>query len=252
MTGSPLESKLFGWRAYGRYGYRFIAGMMRNAGWGQAIKAKVAPIWRQEGLKIPQEQPPRGRLWFNDGGCIRLRATHPNHVWSYDFLFIRDAYGGKSKMLTIIDEFTMKRLTIFCTRRIGSIQVIEQLANAMMIHGIPEYIRSNNGPEFITKEQWSWLFGIGVKTAYIEPGSPWENGFCESFNDTFRDNLLDGKIFYSLKEAQIIVGEWVKQMTKGNPFRDNHVRPHSALDYRPPALQTQVPQMIQNPPILLQ
>ncbi|WP_096674243.1 IS3 family transposase [Polynucleobacter meluiroseus] len=229
---------------YGRYGYRFIAGMMRNSGWGQATTAKVARIWRQEGLKIPQKQAPRGRLWFNDGSCMRLRATAPNHVWSYDFVFIRDAYGGKIRMLTMIDEYTRKCLTIHCARRIGSVQVIEQLANAMMIHGIPQYIRSDNGPEFIAKELRSWLSGIGVKTAYIEPGSPWENGFCESFNGTFRDNLLDGEIFYSLKEAQIIVGEWVKHY--------NHVRPHSALGYRPPAPQTQVPQIIQNQPMLLQ
>ncbi|OIM97159.1 integrase [Polynucleobacter sp. QLW-P1DATA-2] len=229
---------------YGRYGYRFIASMMRSAGWGQATTAKVARIWREEGLKIPQKQPPRGRLWFNDGSSMRLRATHPNHVWSYDFVFIRDAYGGKIRMLTMIDEFSRKCLTIHCARRIGSIQVIEQLANAMVLHGIPEYIRSDNGPEFIAKELRSWLSGIGVKTAYIEPGSPWENGFCESFNGTFRDNLLDGEIFYSLKEAQIIVGEWVKHY--------NHVRPHSALGYRPPAPKTQVPKLLQNQPSLLQ
>jgi len=114
----------------------------------------------------------------------------------------------------------------------------------MITHGIPEYIGSDNGPEFIAKELRSWLSGIGVKTAYIEPGSPWENGFCESFNGTFRDNLLDGEIFYSLKEAQIIVGERVKHY--------NHVRPHSALGYRPPAPQTQVPQIILNQPSLLQ
>ena len=109
---------------YGRYGYRFIAGMMRNSGWRQATTAKVARIWRQEGLKIPQKQPPRGRLWFNDGSCMRLRATAPNHVWSYDFVFIRDAYGGKIRMLTMIDEYTRKCLTIHCARRIGSVQVI--------------------------------------------------------------------------------------------------------------------------------
>ncbi|MCE7530492.1 IS3 family transposase [Polynucleobacter sp. IMCC 29146] len=229
---------------YGRYGYRFIAGMMRNSGWGQATTAKVARIWRQEGLKIPQKQPPRGRLWLNDGSCMRLRATHPNHVWSYDFVFIRDAYGGKIRMLTLIDEFSRKCLTIHCARKIGSIQVIEQLANAMIDNGIPEYIRSDNGPEFIAKDLRSWLSGIGVKTAYIEPGSPWENGFCESFNGTFRDNLLDGEIFYSLREAQIIVREWVKHY--------NHIRPHSALGYRPPAPQTKAPQIILNQPSLLQ
>ncbi len=129
-------------------------------------------------------------------------------------------------------------LTIFCARRIGSVQVIEQLANTMIIHGIPEHIRSDNGPEFIAKELRKWLSGVGVKTAYITPGSPWENGFCESFNGTFRDNLLDGEIPYSFKEAQIIVGEWVK--------RYNHVRPHSSLGYRPLAPQVQVLGIIQN------
>ena len=229
---------------YGRYGYRFIASMMRSAGWGQATTAKVARIWRQEGLKIPQKQPPRGRLWLNDGSCMRLRATHPNHVWSYDFVFIRDAYGRKIRMLTMIDEFSRKCLTIHCARRIGSIQVIEQLANAMITHGIPEHIRSDNGPEFIAKELRKWLSGIGVKTAYITPGSPWENGFCESFNGTFRDNLLDGEIFYSLQEAKVVVGEWVKHY--------NHERPHSSLGYRPPAPQVQIPKIIQTQPILLQ
>jgi len=157
------------------------------------------------------------------------------------FVFIRDAYDGKIRLLTLIDEYTRKCLTTYCARRIGSIQVIELLANVMIDNGIPEYIRSDNGPEFIAKELRSWLSRIGVKTAYIEPGSLWENGFCGSFNGTFRDNLLDGEIFYSLEEAQIIVGEWVKQMTKGNPFRDNHVRPHSTLGFRPPAPQTQDP-----------
>ena len=229
---------------YGRYGYRTIAGLMRNAGWLSATSAKVARIWREEGLKVPQKQPPRGRLWLNDGSCMRLRATHPNHVWSYDFVFIRDAYGGKIWMLTMIDEFSRRCLTIHCARRIGSIQVIEQLANAMVVHGIPEYIRSDNGPEFIAKDLRKWLSGIGVKTAYIEPGSPWENGFCESFNGTFRDNLLNGELFYSLKEARVVVGEWVKHY--------NHVRPHSALGYRPPAPQTQVPKIIHNQPIMIQ
>jgi transposase InsO family protein len=141
---------------YGRYGYRLIASMMRNSGWGQATTAKVARIWRERGLKIHQKQPTRGGLWFNDGSFMRLRVTHPNHVWSYDFVFIRDAYGDKIRMLTMIHEFSRKCLTIYCARRIGSIQVIEQLANAMIDNGIPEYIRTDNGAEFIAKELSSW------------------------------------------------------------------------------------------------
>jgi putative transposase len=146
-------------------------------------------------------------------------------------------------MLTLTDEFSRRCLTIHCTRRIGSIQVIEQLANAIIDNGIPEYIRSDNSPEFITKELRAWLSTVGVKTAYITPGSPWENGFCESFNGTFRDNLLDVEIFYSLQESKVVVGEWVKH--------DNHERPHSALGYRPRASQGQIPKIIQTQPILL-
>jgi hypothetical protein len=144
---------------------------------------------------------------------MRLQAIYPNHFCSYEFVFIRDAYGGKIRMLTMIDN------------------------------GILRYIRSDNGPEYIAKELRSWLSGIGVKTAYIESGSPWKNGFCESFNGTFRDNPLDGKIFYSLREAQIIVGEWFKHYS--------HIRLQSTLGYRLPASQTKVPQMIQDQPILL-
>lgn len=135
----------------GRYCYRFIASMMRSAGWSQARTTKVARIWCEEGLKILQKQPPRGRLWLNDGSCMSLRATHPNHVWSYDFVFNRGAYGGKIRMLTMIDKCSIKCLTIHCARRIGSIQVIERLASAMITHSIPEYIRSGSGPEFIAK-----------------------------------------------------------------------------------------------------
>jgi len=242
---TPIEAEVIRLAGlYGRYGYRMVAGLMRQAGWHQATTARVARIWRQEGLKVPRKQAPRGRLWGNDGSCVRLRASHPNHVWSYDFVFVRDAYGGKIRMLTMIDEYTRRCLTIHCARRIGAIQVIEQLADVMLINGIPEYIRSDNGPEFIAKELRKWLGGIGVKTAYIEPGSPWENGYCESFNGTLRDNLLDGEIFYSLKEARVIVGEWVKHY--------NEIRPHSSLRYKPPAPQTLVPRFIQKQAVSIQ
>jgi len=126
----------------------------------------------------------------------------------------------------------------------GSIKVIEQLANAMVVHGIPEYIQSDNGPEFMAKGIRRWLSGIGVKTTYVEPGSPWENGFCESFNGTLRDNLLDGELFYSLKEVRVVVGEWVKHY--------NHVRPYRSLGYRPPTPKNQVPKLIHHKPIMIQ
>lgn len=155
-----------------RYGYRTIAGMMRNSSWSQATASKVGCIWSEESLKIPQKQSPKGRPWFNHASCIRLRANYPNYLWSYDFVHISDAYGGKIRMLTLIDEFNRKCLTIHCARRIGSIQVIEQLANAMITHDIPEHICSDNGPEFIAKDLHKLSSGIGVKTAYITPDSP--------------------------------------------------------------------------------
>jgi putative transposase len=178
---------------YGRYGYRMIAGLMRNAGWQQATQERVRRIWKEEGLKVPDKQHPRGRLWLNDGSCLRLRPEHRNHVWSYDFVLIRDINGRKIRMLTMIDEYSRTCLVVHCARRIGADEVIEQLANAMIVHGMPEHIRSDNGPEFIANRLRDWLAHVGVKTAYIEPGSPWENGYCESFNGTLRNELLDGE-----------------------------------------------------------
>lgn len=224
---------------YGRYGYRMIAGLMRNAGWHQATVERVRRIWREEGLKVPTDQKPRGHLWLNDGSCLRLRPEHRNHVWSYDFVLIRDAYGRKIRMLTMIDEFSRKCLTVYCARHIGANEVIEQLANAMIVHGIPEHIRSDNGPEFVANRLRAWLAHVGVKTAYIEPGSPWENGYCESFNGTLRDNLLNGEIFYGVREAQAVVNRWVDHY--------NTVRPHSALGYKPPAPEIQVRAAPHNP-----
>ncbi len=226
---------------YGRYGYRMIAGLMRNGGWLLATPDRVRRIWREEGLKVPEKQPARGRLWLNDGSCLRLRPTHAHHVWSVDFVLIRDAYGGKIRMLTMIDEYSRTCLAIHCARRIGADEVIEQLAQAMINHGIPEYIRSDNGPEFIAHRLRHWLERVGIKTAYITPGSPWENGYCESFNGTLRNELLNGDIFYGVREAQVLVNQWVRHY--------NTTRPHSALGYKPPAPEVKWPtvtQILQN------
>jgi putative transposase len=150
-----------------------------------------------------------------------------------------DAYGRKIRMLTMIDEFSRRCLTVHCARHIGANEVIEQLANAMIVHGIPEHIRSDNGPEFVANRLRQWLAHVGVKTAYIEPGSPWENGYCESFNGTLRDNLLNGEIFYGVREAQAVIDRWVDHY--------NRVRPHSALGYRPPAPEIQIRSAPANP-----
>ena len=190
-------------------------------------KDRVQWIWRREGLKVPQKQRPRGRLWLNDGSCVRLRPERPNHVWSYDFMSARTHEGRTLRLLTLLDEYTRECLAIRVERRMGSQQIIEALSDVMLWRGIPEQIRSDNGPEFIAKQLRQWLANLGTGTLYIEPGSPWENGYCESFNGKLRDECLNGEIFYSLKEAQVVIEQWRVQY--------NTVRPHSALGYRPPA-----------------
>jgi putative transposase len=211
---------------YGRYGYRRINAMLRQAGWTVNLK-RVERIWRREGLKVPARQPKRGRLWLNDGSCIRLRPEHPNHVWSYDFVEARTHDGRKVRMLNIIDEFTRECLAIRVARKLKGADVIDVLSDLFIVRGVPGHIRSDNGPEFVAKAVRSWITGVGAKTAYIAPGSPWENGFIESFNSKLRDELLNGEIFYSLKEARIIIEAWRRHY--------NTIRPHSALAYRPPA-----------------
>lgn len=188
---------------------------------------RVERLWRREGLKVPQKQPKRKRLWFNDGSCIRLRAEHPNHVWSYDFVEDRTHDGRKYRMLNIIDEFTRECLAIRINRKLKSTDVIDVLADLFTLRGVPVYIRSDNGAEFIAIAVQDWIAAVRAKTAYIEPGSPWENGYCESFNSKLRDELLNGEIFYTLEEAKIIIESW--------RCHYNEIRPHSSLGYKPPA-----------------
>ena len=217
---------------YGRYGYRRITAMLRSEGW--AVNAKrVERIWRREGLKIPQKQPKKGRLWLADGSCIRLRAERPNHVWSYDFVEDRTHDGRKYRMLNAIDEFTHEALAIRIDRKLNSTDVIDVLSDLFILRGVPEHIRSDNGPEFIATAVQDWITAVGAKTAYIAPGSPWENGYIESFNARLRDELLDGEIFYTLKEARIIVESWRRHY--------NTVRPHGSLGYKPPAPEVFIP-----------
>ena len=186
---------------YGRYGYRRITALLRDAGWMVNLKC-VERIWRREGLKVPVKQPKRKRLWLNDRSCIRLRPEHPNHVWSYDFVEDRTHDGHKYRMLNIIDEFTRECRAIRINRKLNSTDAIDVLSDRFILRGVPRYVRSDNGPEFIAKAVQDWIAAVGAKTAYIEPGSPWENGYCESFNSKLRDELLNGEIFYSLKEAK--------------------------------------------------
>jgi transposase InsO family protein len=213
-------------REYGRYGYRRITALLRLEGWRVNAK-RVQRIWRQEGLKVPRRQPKRGRLWLADGSCVRRRAERPNHVWSYDFVFDRTHDGRPLRMLTIVDEFTRECLAIDVERRLGSEDVLERLTDLFVRRGPPAYIRSDNGAEFTANAVRGWLTRLGVQTLYIEPASPWENGYVESFNGKLRDELLDREIFYTLQEAKVLIEQWRQHY--------NRIRPHSSLGYWPPA-----------------
>jgi len=211
---------------YGRYGYRRVTALLRAEGW-QVNHKRVERIWRQEGLKVPKKQPKRGRLWLNDGSCIRLRPTHRGHVWSYDFTATRTHDGRAVRMLTVLDEYTRECPAIVVARKLKSDDVLHTLAELFARYGAPEHLRSDNGPEFTAKVVREWLRRVGVGTLFIAPGSPWENGYNESFNGKLKDELIDREIFYTLREAQILVEQWRREY--------NTIRPHSSLGYRPPA-----------------
>lgn len=210
---------------YGRYGYRRITALLKVEGW-QVNHKRVERIWREEGLKVPNKQRKRKRLYLNDGSCIRLRPNWQNHVWSYDFVADRLSNGKKIRMLTVIDEYSRKCLAIHVKNRLQSDDVIEVLTRLFTTEGLPDYIRSDNGSEFTAKILQDWLHELKVKTAFIEPGSPWENGYNESFNGRLRDECLNGEMFHTLTEAQVIIEDWRTHY--------NHIRPHSALGYKPP------------------
>jgi transposase InsO family protein len=220
---------------YGRYGYRRVTGLLRNEGWRVNHK-RVERLWRREGLKVPKKQPKRGRLWFNDGSCVRRRSEYPNHVWSYDFIHDRTADGRAFRALAIIDEWTRECLSLDVARSLRSGDVLDRLESLFVQRGTPQYIRSDNGPEFTAKAVRSWLTQLEVQPLFIEPGSPWENGYVESFNGKLRDELLNREIFYTLREAQVLIERW--------RLHYNQLRPHSALNYQPPAPQAIAPIMI--------
>ena len=214
---------------YGRYGYRRIWALLRAEGFMINHK-RVQRIWREEGLKVPEKQPKRSRLWFNDGSCIRKRAEYKNHVWSYDFVSDQTDEGRKFRMLTVIDEYTRECLAIPVKRRLNSMDVVETLGKLFINRGVPKYIRSDNGSEFTAAFVRRWLSQLNVNTLFITPGSPWENGYNESFNGKLRDELLARELFYTLKEAQVLIERWRREY--------NTIRPHSSLGYLPPTPET--------------
>lgn len=211
---------------YGRYGYRRILELLQRDGW-QINHKRLERLWKREGLKVPGKQPRRRRLWLNDGCCVRLRPQHQDHVWSYDFVKARLSNGQAIKILTIIDEYTRECLCLCVDRKITSDDVLCRLEELFVLRGVPRHIRSDNGPEFTATVLRNWLRDVGVDTLFIEPGSPWENGYNESFNGKLRDELLNGELFDTLQEARVVIELWRREY--------NTVRPHSSLGYRPPA-----------------
>ena len=209
-----------------RFGYRRVRALLVSEGWSVNLK-RVHRLWRREGLKVPQVQRRRRRLGQSEDGCTRRRAERPDHVWSYDFIHDRTADGRGLKMLPIVDEYTRECLTIEVERSLTAEDVISTLEYLFEVRGEPEFIRSDNGPEFIAEAVKGWLARRGSKALYIAPGSPWENAYSETFNSRFRDELLDREVFETLKEAKVIVED--------HRLDYNHRRPHSSLGYRTPA-----------------
>jgi putative transposase len=213
-------------RAHPRYGYRRITALLRQDGW-RINRKRVQRLWRQEGLKVPRKQRKKRRWGGSANGAARRRAQRPNHVWSYDFIEDQTADGRKLKILPIVDEFTRECLTIEVERSFTAKDVVETLKFLFELRGAPDYLRSDNGPEFIAEAVKTWLAESGVNTLYIEPGSPWENPYSESFNSRFRDELLNRELFETLAEAKVLIED--------HRLEYNHRRPHSALGYRTPA-----------------
>ena len=223
---------------YGRYGYRRITAMLRADGWHVNHK-RVERIWREEGLRVPAKQPKRGRLYLHDGSCIRLRPCWRHHVWSYDFVSSRLANGRKFRMLTVIDEYSRECVMIRVGYQLKADDVLAALTELFTRYQVPDYIRSDNGSEFTAQMVRTWLATLGVNTAYITPGSPWENGFNERFNGSLRDELLNREIFTSLHEAKALIEAWRNEY--------NHIRPHSSLNYQPPSPKVRVPHAVVKP-----
>ena len=217
---------------YGRYGYKRITALLKADGWRVNHK-RVARIWREEGLRVPKKQSKRGRLWLNDGSCVRLRAMFTDHVWSYDFVHDRTLDEKSLRILCVIDEYSRECLALKVARSLKSSDVLRVLDDLFIRRGLPKFIRSDNGAEFTAKAVRAWLNTLNVKPLYIEPGSPWENGYVESFNGKLRDELLNRELFDTLKEAQVLIEQWRRHY--------NTVRPHSSLGYLPPAPETILP-----------
>lgn len=208
-----------------RYGYRRVGNLLRREGW-KVNQKRVYRLWRQEGLKVPVRQRKKRRMGSSANSCVRRRAERRNQVWSYDFVMDQTEDGRRLKWLPIVDEYTRECLRLEVERGMEAQDVVGILAGLMLERGRPEFIRSDNGPEFIAKAVREYLKAQGSETAYIAPGAPWENAYSETFNSRLGDELLKREVFMSLKEAKVLAQEYRTEY--------NTRRPHSALDYRTP------------------
>ena len=213
-------------RRHPRFGYRRIWVLLRQEEW-RVNRKRVRRLWRENGLKVPQKQCKRRRLGWSGNGSQRLRSQRKNQVWSYDFVMDQTNDGRRLKMLAVVDEYTRECLTIEVERSLNAQDVVATLRYLFELRGAPTYLRSDNGPEFIAEAVKAWLRASGVSTLYIEPGSPWENAYSESFNGRLRDELLNREEFATLKEAKVLLEDWRLEY--------NHRRPHSSLGYQTPA-----------------
>jgi len=209
-----------------RLGYRRIAALLRGEGWSVNVK-RVYRLWRREGLKVPRKTRKRRAVGSSASACHVRRAEHEDHVWTWDFVFDRTTSGTALKWLSIVDEHTRECLALKVSRSITSEDVIDTLAELFAMRGVPQCVRSDNGPEFVAQAIGRWFEKTGVQSLYIEPGAPWENGYAESFHSRLRDELLNVHAFADLREARALSVAW----------RDdyNHQRPHSSLGYLTPA-----------------
>ena len=210
---------------YPRYGYRFITAKLRQDGW-QVNHKRVQRLWRKEGLQVPYRRKIKKSLGSSLNACFVKKADFPNHVWTYDFIEDATEDGRKLKFLTVLDEYTRESPVIEVGRSIRSKDVIAVLEYLFMVRGVPRFIRSDNGAEFMADAIKRWLADNEVETLYIEAGCPWENGYIESFHARLRDELLDRELFYSVKEAGVLAENWRQEY--------NHHRPHSSLNYMTP------------------
>ena len=208
-----------------RFGYRRIAALLRKEFW-RASATRIYRLWRREGLKVPQKKRKRRRLGKTENGCHRRRAEHKDHVWCWDFVFDHTTSGSTLKWLSIVDEYTRECLALKVDRSITSEDVIDTLAELFAMRGVPRHIRSDNGPEFIARAIQRWTNQLSIEALYVEPGSPWENGYAESFHSRLRDEFLAVEVFESLAAARKLTATW------RNDY--NHYRPHGSLGYVTP------------------